>query len=74
VGSDDGLIDHLALVRDCQTVLCGQLTELFMGEAHDYQMRIIIKRPVAVSTEIFFCASADEARHSDRRKTVCSKG
>ena len=44
VGSDDGLIDHLTLVRDRQTVLRGQLTELFMGEAHDYWMRIIIKR------------------------------
>jgi len=53
VGSDDGLIDHLTLVRDCQTVLRGQLTELFMGEAHDYRMRIIIKRPGPVSTEIF---------------------
>jgi hypothetical protein len=43
VGSDDGLIDHLTLVRNRQTVLPGQLTELFMGEAHDYRMRIIIK-------------------------------
>jgi hypothetical protein len=34
VGSDDGLIDHLALVGDRQTVLRGQLTELFMGEVH----------------------------------------
>jgi hypothetical protein len=41
VGSDDGLIDHLTLVRDRQTVLRGQLTELFMGEnqAHNYRMR-----------------------------------
>jgi hypothetical protein len=53
VGSDDGLIDHLTLMRDRQTVLRGQLTELFMGEAHDYRIRIIIKRPRAVSTEIF---------------------
>jgi len=53
VGSDDGLIDHLPLMRDRQTVLRGQLTELFMGEAHDYRMRMIIKRPRAVSTEIF---------------------
>jgi hypothetical protein len=53
VGSDDGLIDHLTLVRDRQTVLRGQLTELFMGEAHNYRMRISIKRPRAVSTEIF---------------------
>src|SRR6202167_5855091 len=53
VGGDDGLIDHLPLVRDRQTVLRGQLTELFMGETHDYRMRIIIKRPGAVSTEIF---------------------
>ena len=52
VGSDDGLIDHLTLVRDRQTVLRGQLTELFMGETHDYRMRIIIKRTRAVSTEI----------------------
>src|SRR5450755_4618450 len=42
VGSDDGLIDHLTLVRDRQTVLRSQLTELFMGETHDYRMRIII--------------------------------
>src|SRR5208282_1814559 len=53
VGSDDGLIDHLTLVRDRQTVLRGQLTELFMGEAHDYRIRMSIKRPRAVSTEIF---------------------
>ena len=44
VGSDDGLIDHLTLVRDRQTVLLGEFTELFMGEAHDYRMRIIIKQ------------------------------
>ena len=44
VGSDDGPIDHLTLVRDRQTVLRGQLTELFMGETHDYRMRIIVKR------------------------------
>jgi hypothetical protein len=31
-------------VRDRQTVLRGQLTELFMGEAHDYRIRTIIKR------------------------------
>src|SRR5208282_1412901 len=53
MGSDDGLIDHLTLVGDRQPALRGQLTELFMGEAHDYRMRIIIKRPRAVSTEIF---------------------
>ena len=44
VRSDDGLIDHLTLVRDGQTVLRGQFTELLMGEAHDYRMRIIIKQ------------------------------
>ncbi len=32
--SDDGLIDHLTLVRDRQTVLRSQLAKLFMGEAH----------------------------------------
>ena len=42
VGSDDGLIDHLTLVRDRQTVLRGQFTELFMGEAHNYRIRISI--------------------------------
>jgi len=36
VGSDDGLIDHLTLVRDRQTMLRRQLTKLFMGETHDY--------------------------------------
>ena len=36
VGSDDGFIDYLALVRDRQTVLRRQFTELFMSEAHDY--------------------------------------
>jgi hypothetical protein len=40
-------------VRDGQTALRGQLAELFMGKTHDYRMRIIIKRPKAVSTEIF---------------------
>jgi hypothetical protein len=52
VASDDGLIDHLTLVRDRQPVLRGQLAKLFMGQAHDYWIRIIIKRPRAVSTEI----------------------
>src|ERR1035437_5555338 len=45
VRSDDGLKDHLTLVRDRQTVLRGQLAELFMGEAHDYRMRMIINHP-----------------------------
>ena len=36
MGSDNCLIHHLTLVRDRQSVLRGQLTELFMGEAHDY--------------------------------------
>src|SRR4029077_19135116 len=53
VGSNDRLVDHLTLVRNRQTVLRGQFTEVFMGEAHDYWMRIIIKRPGVVSTEIF---------------------
>ena len=42
VGRDDGLIDHLTLVRDRQTVLRGQFPELFMGEAHNYRIRISI--------------------------------
>ena len=36
MGSDDGLIDDLALMRDRQTMLRRQLTELLMGETHDY--------------------------------------
>jgi len=48
VRSNDGLIDHLTLVRNRQTVLLGELTELFMREAHNYRMRVIIKRPGAV--------------------------
>src|SRR5579872_131759 len=44
VGSDDRLIDHLTLVRDRQTVLRSQLTELLMGKTHDYWIRMIIKR------------------------------
>ena len=36
VGSDDSLIDYLSLMRDRQTVLRRQLTELIMGEAHNY--------------------------------------
>jgi hypothetical protein len=51
VGGNHGLIDDLTLVRDRQTVLSGQLAELFMSEAHDYRMRIIIKQPRVVSTE-----------------------
>src|SRR5437763_8620294 len=44
VRSDDGLIDNLTLMGDRQTVLRGQLAKLFMGEAHNYRMRISIKR------------------------------
>jgi hypothetical protein len=44
VGSDDSLIDDLTLVRNGQTVLRGQFTELFMAETHGYRMRMIIKR------------------------------
>jgi hypothetical protein len=35
VGSDDRFINYLTLVRDRQTVIRGQLTELFMGGAHE---------------------------------------
>jgi hypothetical protein len=42
VRSDDGLIDHLTLVGDRQTVLRGQFTELFVGEAHNYRIRMSI--------------------------------
>jgi hypothetical protein len=48
---DDSLIDHLTLVRDRQAMLRSQLAELFMGEAHDYRVRTIIKRLSALSTE-----------------------
>ncbi len=66
VGSDDGLIDHLTLMRDRQTVLRGQLTELFMGETHDYRMRMIIKRSRALSTEIFPVTVEDGGRLQDQ--------
>jgi hypothetical protein len=29
-------------MRDCQTVLRGQFTELFVGEAHNYRIRMSI--------------------------------
>jgi hypothetical protein len=64
VGGDDGLIDHLTLVRDRQTMLRGQFTKLFMGEAHDYRMRMIIKRSRAVSTESFPLTPKKAARRS----------
>jgi hypothetical protein len=50
-------------VRDRQTVLRGQLTELFMGEAHNYRMRIIIKQPRTASTE-------NLSRHLERTGTA----
>src|ERR1022692_3264522 len=74
VGSDDGLIDHLTLVRDRQTVLRGQLTELFMGEAHNYRMRMIIKRPRAVSTEIFPLTSKTAVRRKTRLGSATTTG
>jgi hypothetical protein len=37
-------------VGDRQTVPRGQLAELFMGEAHNYRMRMIIKQSGLVST------------------------
>jgi hypothetical protein len=36
MGSDDGLIDHLTLVSDRQTMFRRQLTKLLMGETHNY--------------------------------------
>ena len=53
VGSNDGLIDHLTLVRDRETVLRGQLAELFMGKAHNYRMRMIIKLTRVVFNSTF---------------------
>jgi len=53
MGSDHGLIDHLALVCDRQTVLHGQLTELLMVEAHDYRMRMIINNRDQCQPKLF---------------------
>jgi hypothetical protein len=67
-GSYDRLIHYLPLVRDRQTVPRGQLSELFVGEAHDYRMRMIIKRPKALSIEIFpadFDAEASQVKASN---------
>ena len=74
MGSDDGLIDHLTLVRDRQTVLRGQLTELFMGEAHDYRMRMIIKRRGTMSTEIFPVTSKRAATPDSGSATTYRRG
>src|ERR1700733_668128 len=68
VGGGDRLIDHLTLVRDRQPVLRGQLTEVFMGEAHDYRIIIIIKRASAVSTEIFPLASKGAGCRKTKRR------
>jgi hypothetical protein len=43
VGSNDGFVDHLALVRDRQPMLRRQLTELFRAKTHIYWIRISIK-------------------------------
>jgi hypothetical protein len=64
VGSDDGLIDHLTLVRDRQAVLRGQFTELLVGEAHNYWITMIIKQPGGGPAEIF--ASTQEKRATAR--------
>src|SRR5579862_3545969 len=61
VGSDDSLIDDLTLMRDRQTVLGGQFTELPMGELHNYWIRIIIKLWAAVSTRESFVESGSAA-------------
>jgi hypothetical protein len=58
VRSDDCFIYHLTLVRDRQTVSLGQLTEVFMGETHDYRMRMIINERREVEggrMEYFLC-------------------
>ena len=55
VGNDDRLINYLALVRNRQTMLRRQFTELFVGEAHNYWIRIIIKRSEILSTDFFSC-------------------
>jgi hypothetical protein len=49
-------------VRDRQAVLRGQLTELLMGEAHNYWIRIIIKQPGAVSTQIPLLTNPEQRR------------
>jgi len=52
MGSDDGLIDHLTLVRDRQTVLHGQLAELFVGGAHNYRTIISITIESSVNRDL----------------------
>ena len=41
---NDGLINYLPLVRDCQAVLRSQFTELLVSQTHNYRIRMIIKR------------------------------
>jgi len=52
-------------------MLHGQLTELFMGEVHDYRIRTIIKRPGAVSTENLSCDFEEVGR--PRTRTVADR-
>jgi hypothetical protein len=79
VGSDDSLVYHLTLVRNRQSVLRSQFTELLMSVAHNYRMRMIIKLPKAVSIEIFAVTSkkagvgnaAELKRRTHLQPTVC---
>ena len=46
MGSDDRLIDNLALVRGCEAALPGKITELLVGKSHYHRPevgRIIIE-------------------------------
>jgi hypothetical protein len=74
VGSDHGLIDHLTLVRDCQTVLRGQFPELFMGETHNYRIRISINDGQGCPPKSFHLEPAEQRADcaSDRTHAVNS--
>jgi hypothetical protein len=70
VGSDNGLIDHLPLVRDRQSMLRGQLTELFVGKTHDYRIRMSIehcgrvKGDFFIAEELCFAELISQCRHA----------
>jgi hypothetical protein len=75
VGSDHGLIDHLTLVRDRQTVLRGQFPELFMGETHNYRIRISINDGQGCPPKSFHLEPAEQRADllqiEPTRLTVC---
>ena len=66
VGSNNGFVDHLALVRDCQAVLRRQLTELFMAKTHNYWIRTSIKHPEPCQPKNLLFSASEESQLRER--------